>query len=55
MNIVIVDDQSSARTMLRHILEDIGPELQVHDFGDPLQALAWSATSRCARRRWMPA
>ena len=46
MNIVIVDDQTSARTMLRHILEDIGPEVEVHDFGDPLEALAW-----CNRER----
>ena len=35
LNIVIVDDQTSARTMLRHILEDIGPELQVHRFRRP--------------------
>src|SRR3546814_10435053 len=27
VNIVIVDDQTSARTMLRHILEDISPEI----------------------------
>ena len=46
MNIVIVDDQTSARTMLRHILEDIGPELDVHDFGDPLAALAWCGANR---------
>lgn len=41
LNIVIVDDQTSARTMLRHVIEDIAPELSVHDFGDPLAALAW--------------
>lgn len=41
MNIVIVDDQTSARTMLRHILEDISPELEVFDFGDPEVALRW--------------
>ena len=41
LNIVIVDDQTSARTMLRHVIEDIAPELSVHDFGDPLTALAW--------------
>ncbi|HBK47745.1 MAG TPA: two-component system response regulator [Xanthomonadaceae bacterium] len=41
LNIVIVDDQTSARTMLRHVIEDIAPELKVHDFGDPLGALAW--------------
>ncbi|MEO5566664.1 MAG: two-component system response regulator [Luteimonas sp.] len=46
MNIVIVDDQSSARTMLRHILEDIGPELEVRDFGDPIDALAWCSDNR---------
>ena len=28
MNVVIVDDQTSARTMLRHIIEDIAPELR---------------------------
>ena len=41
MNIVIVDDQTSARTMLRHIIEDIASELAVHDFGDARQALSW--------------
>ncbi|WMJ69066.1 two-component system response regulator [Stenotrophomonas sp. 24(2023)] len=44
LNIVIVDDQTSARTMLRHVIEDIAPELSVHDFGDPLTALAWCET-----------
>jgi two-component system response regulator RpfG len=46
VNIVIVDDQTSARTMLRHILEDIGPELDVRDFGDPLEALDWCGANR---------
>ena len=46
LNVVIVDDQTSARTMLRHILEDIGPELPVHDFGDPQAALAWCENNR---------
>ena len=46
MNIVIVDDQTSARTMLRHILEDIGPELHVLDFGEPLEALDWCEDNR---------
>ena len=41
LNIVIVDDQTSARTMLRHVIEDIAQELSVHDFGDPLAALTW--------------
>ncbi len=46
MNIVIVDDQTSARTMLRHILEDISPELEVLDFGDPQDALRWCENNR---------
>nr|WP_255698946.1 two-component system response regulator [Luteimonas sp. Y-2-2-4F] len=46
VNIVIVDDQTSARTMLRHILEDIGPELEVLDFGDPEVALRWCQENR---------
>ncbi len=41
MDIVIVDDQPSARTMLRHIVEDIEPSLVVHDFGEPGAALSW--------------
>ena len=46
LNVVIVDDQTSARTMLRHILEDIGPELAVHDFEDPHAALGWCDNNR---------
>ncbi|MCA1714479.1 MAG: two-component system response regulator [Gammaproteobacteria bacterium] len=46
VNIVIVDDQTSARTMLRHILEDISPELEVLDFGDPQIALDWCEDNR---------
>jgi len=41
MDIVIVDDQPSVRTLLRQIVEDIGPTLVVHDFGEPEVALAW--------------
>lgn len=39
MNVLIVDDQPSARAMLRHVVEGIGPDLHVEDFGDPLEAL----------------
>ncbi|PZO65210.1 MAG: two-component system response regulator [Pseudoxanthomonas suwonensis] len=46
MNIVIVDDQGSARTMLRHILEDISPDLNVVDFSDPHVALQWCDGNR---------
>lgn len=45
MNVVIVDDQTSARTMLRHIIEDIGSELDVHDFGEPQIALDWCSSN----------
>jgi len=46
LNIVIVDDQTSARAMLRHIIEDIGPELQVHDFETAQGALDWCEDNR---------
>ncbi|MCJ0824839.1 two-component system response regulator [Luteimonas sp. 50] len=46
LNIVIVDDQSSMRSMLRHILEDISPELQVLDFDSPNAALGWCEDNR---------
>lgn len=46
VNIVIVDDQTSARTMLRHIIEDITPALSVSDFGDAEAALKWCDHNR---------
>ena len=46
MDIVIVDDQPSARTLLRHIVQDIGPTLVVHDFGEPKIALSWCQENR---------
>ncbi len=46
VNVVIVDDQTSARTMLRHIIEDIGSELDVHDFGEPALALDWCESNQ---------
>lgn len=46
MDIVIVDDQPSARTLLRHIVQDIGPTLVVHDFGEPEIALSWCQENR---------
>lgn len=42
MNVLIVDDQSSMRTMLRHVVEAIGPGVRVSDFGNPVEALHWS-------------
>ena len=42
MNVLIVDDQASQRTMFRGLLEDISPEIKVADFADPVEALLWS-------------
>lgn len=42
MNVMIVDDQPSARTMLRHIVEGVGPIIHVSEFGNPIDALHWS-------------
>jgi len=42
VNVLIVDDQPSARTMLRHIVEAIGPGVRAEDFGNPVEALRWS-------------
>lgn len=41
MNIVIVDDLKSSRTVHRLIIEKTAPEWRVHDFDDPLKALDW--------------
>jgi two-component system response regulator RpfG len=43
VNILIVDDQQSARTMMRHVVEGISPGISVTDFEDPVEALHWSA------------
>ncbi|MBX3648225.1 MAG: two-component system response regulator [Dokdonella sp.] len=45
MNVLIVDDQPSARTMLRHVVEGIGPVVHVSDFGNPIDALHWSESN----------
>jgi two-component system response regulator RpfG len=42
VNVLIVDDQPSARTMLRHVVEAIGPGVRANDFGNPIDALRWS-------------
>ncbi|MGA9423293.1 MAG: two-component system response regulator [Rhodanobacteraceae bacterium] len=42
MNVLIVDDQPSARTMLRHVIEGINSDIRVSDFGSPVEALHWS-------------
>ncbi len=42
MNVLIVDDQQSARTMMREVVEQINPGISVTDFEDPVEALTWS-------------
>ena len=42
MNVLIVDDQASARTMLRHVAEAIGPGVHATDFDNPVEALNWA-------------
>jgi two-component system response regulator RpfG len=44
VNVLIVDDQQSARTMLRHVVEGISPGIHVADFESPVEALQWSET-----------
>jgi two-component system response regulator RpfG len=45
LNVLIVDDQPSARTMLRHVVEGIGQNILVSDFGNPVDALHWSESN----------
>jgi two-component system response regulator RpfG len=46
VNVLIVDDQQSARTMLRHVVEDISPGINVTDFESPVEALTWSERNK---------
>jgi len=46
MNVLIVDDQASQRAILRHLVQDIGEDIRVTDFADPVQALLWSQQER---------
>lgn len=46
MDVVIVDDQPSARTLMRHVLQDLGPQVAAHDFGAPEEALKWCEANR---------
>lgn len=46
MNVLIVDDQESARTLMREVLAPLGPDLSLHEFGDPEEALRWTERFR---------
>ena len=45
MNVLIVDDQQSARDMMRTVLQGVSG-LSIHDFEDPVEALEWSERFR---------
>jgi two-component system, response regulator RpfG len=45
VNILIVDDQQSARTLLRNVVEGINPGISVTEFENPVEALHWSETN----------
>lgn len=46
MNILLVDDQSSARIMLKRMLKDVSIDLDFLEFESPVQALAWCNDNR---------
>ena len=46
MNVLIVDDQQSARTMMREVVAQINPGISVTDFEDPVEALTWSERNK---------
>ena len=41
MNVLIVDDQQSARNLMRTVLQELSG-LSIHDFEDPVEALQWT-------------
>ena len=41
MRVVIVDDQLSARSLCRRVLQDAADHLAIDDFGDAEEALRW--------------
>ncbi len=45
MNVLIVDDQQSARNLMRTVLQPVAG-LTIHDFEDPFEALEWSERVR---------
>jgi two-component system response regulator RpfG len=46
VNVLIVDDQQSARTVMREVVEQINPAINVTDFEDPIEALSWSERNK---------
>jgi two-component system, response regulator RpfG len=46
MNVLILDDQASARIMLKRIIVDAMPSISIHEFGAPMDALDWCQGNR---------
>ena len=46
MNVLIIDDQASSRRVLRHILENVGSDCDLHEFESAIEALRWCSTSQ---------
>ena len=42
MNVLIVDDQASQRTIVRHLIQDIDADIKINEFADPVEALLFS-------------
>ena len=45
MKILIVDDQASARTLLKKILQEIDRDAEFHEFKCPTEAMDWCRTN----------
>ncbi len=42
MNVLIVDDQASQRAIVRHLIQDLGADIHINEFADPVEALLFS-------------
>ena len=42
MNVLIVDDQASQRAIVRHLIQDIGADIKINEFADPVEALLFT-------------
>ena len=42
MNVLIVDDQASQRAIVRHLIQDIGADIKINEFADPVEALQFT-------------
>jgi two-component system response regulator RpfG len=42
MIVLIVDDQASQRAIVRHLIQDIGADIKINEFADPVEALLFT-------------